>query len=201
VARLINGGTVSISQRRTGNTGTTRKSQNKIRIQIKIMSFRTFIANKIIGFGRRIGRSNSSELKVTLSDHSIDVRMVDTDIDELYWDDNLYKFGNVFPAGYSNPIKVSVDHKPEISKPDTVEVEESKPDTEPDSKEGGEGEEDSAHVSVMSTKRYKMFMKQTLASDLLNPKEQLDKLMYAIIGVAVLQFVTMVLLAFTSGAI
>lgn len=154
------------------------------------MSIRTRLGNWLIRRGRGIGRKEGeSELAVILSDHSIKTRMVDTDRDDLAWDHNLYRHGNVFIQDYANPIKPRVDHDPELQNSDEIQV------------DPPEDAHEDEHVQMISSNRFASFMKQQLIESLLNPREQWRLILYAIVGVAVLQFVTIIGIAMTSGAV
>lgn len=148
------------------------------------MSIRARLGTKLIKTGRKVGRKDGrTELEVTLSDHSIDVRMVDVNSDRHAWDDTLYRYGNVFLSGYANPIKPTVRANTELEEPDTADMKE------------GDGVEDLAredrHTQLISSGRYSEFMKQQLIESILNPDEQWKKILYVVVGVAFLQMATL----------
>lgn len=152
------------------------------------MTLRTKIANWGIGFFRKLGRKpGESELAVELSDHSINVRMVETDTEQRAWDDNLYRYGNVFIDGYANPIKPSVEYNEELEDPDTVDVEE------------GSAEDSDSHVELISSPRYRDYMRQDLIGQLLNPREQWRIIAYAVIGLALIMAINLVVTLSAAG--
>lgn len=156
------------------------------------MGLRSYIANALIARGRSIGRSAGLEMKVELSDHSIDVAMADPDREDLAWDGDLYKHGNVFIHGYANPVKPTVNYNEALEDPDTVEVEGS-------DCEGAQSVAEDAHVELISSPRYRDYMRQDLISQLLNPREQWRLLAYGIIALGILMLPTMILSAAAAG--
>lgn len=158
------------------------------------MTVKTYIGNALIGLGRKIGRSEGqSELAVTISDHSIDAHMVETSKENLAWDDNLYRHGNVFVKGYANPVKPVVNHNKELENPDTVELEEGDGDTDSDV--------DDTHVELISSPRYRDYMRQDLISQLLNPREQWRLIAYAIIAVGFILVINLVVTLSAAGVL
>lgn len=155
------------------------------------MSIRTTIANQLIGVGRKLGRNpGESELKVSVSDHDIKVKMVDTDKQDHAWDHDLYKSGGIFYRGHANPLKIRLNQKEGMAEKDTVELEESEQDDS----------DNNTHVEVMSSNRYRKFMYQSLIQDLVNPTENWKKLVYGLIGVGVLQFLTIIVVLVSTGS-
>lgn len=163
------------------------------------MVVRAWLSNKFVGFGRKIGRADGQELMVDLSEHSISVGMVDPERDDLAWDDSLYRHGNVFLKGYANPIKPTVTRHNELEEPDTAEIEEIDSEaTDAVSAETDGGED--GHVKLISSARFGEFMRQQLIESLLNPREQWRLLMYAMIGLGALQFLTMIVTLYATGS-
>lgn len=155
------------------------------------MSIRTKIANQLLSLGRKLGRNpGKSELKVSVSDHDIKIRMVDTDKKEHAWDHDLYKSGGLFYRGHANPLKINLSQNDGMAEKDTVELEESE----------DESYVDEPHKEVMSSNRYRKFMYNSLISDLVNPTENWKKLVYGIVGVGVLQFLTIIVVLVTTGS-
>ena len=132
--------------------------------------------------------------KIELSDHSIEIELSNPDKDKRAWDTNLYRNGNVFVSGYANPIKPSVEHNPQLETKDTVTVEHGDVD-------GDETEDtdETKHISLISSSRYRDYMRQDLISQLLTPQEQWKLLAYGIIGVGILQFLTMIVIVYATG--
>lgn len=117
-------------------------------------------------------------MAVTVSDHSIDVRMVDPSDESLAWDGSMYRYGNLFIDGYANPIKPRVEAHKDLAQEDTAHIEEGGDDSETDS--------DDSHTKLISSKRYAQFMRQDLMESILNPREQWRLIAYAVIALAVL---------------
>ena len=128
---------------------------------------------------RIAGQTLGYQLVVELSDHSIDISMERPDKTERAWDDRLYKSGNVFLKGYANPIKPSIEPNDKLENHDEVDIEESNERPTPESQ----------HVSVISSSRFKTYMKQDLISQLLTPKEQWRIIAYAVGALALLMFI------------
>ena len=142
---------------------------------------REAIATWFVRSGRSIGRLLGCELKVDVSDHSIQTSMVKPDKERWAWDDTLYKKGCLFVDGYANPVKPSVDYNKDLEDPDTVTVKESEQQATEDDTEDSE-----EHVSMISSPRYREYMRQDLISQMLNPREQWRLVVYAVIALAVL---------------
>jgi len=155
------------------------------------------VGTKILGFGRSIARSFGYELAVTVSDHSIQLQMVNpNDTEERAWDDNLYRHGNLYMSGYANPIKPRVEqhsglkNKDQARHHDTVTV--------PD---GGEEQAEQVHTQLMSSGRYQDYMLQDLISQVLNPQEQWKKLFYAVVATAIIASLSLITSASAAGVI
>lgn len=132
---------------------------------------------------RSFGNVLGCELAVNAGGHTLDAKMVPPKkTKELAWDDELYVQGNLFVGDYANPIKPTVDYNKSIEEPDTVGV------------EASENGETDAHVSVISSPRYSLFMMQDLVSQLLNPSERLTVIQWVLIGIAGMLLVTLILL-------
>lgn len=144
------------------------------------MGVRTAIANFALGMGRSIGNSMGCELAVDVSGHSIETKMVPPKPNsERAWDDDLFVKGNLFVNDYANPVKPVVEHNEGIDDPDQVELETS-----------DEGDDD-VHTSVISSKRYGLFMMQNLVSELLNPSERLTTIQWILVGIAGMLLMTL----------
>lgn len=137
------------------------------------MGLRSALATQMIGYARLCGRLMGCEVAVDAGGQELDVKMVHPSHDgERAWDDSMYVHGNLFVDGYANPVKLQVTVNPSLDEPDTVDVEVSE-----------NGSESPQNVSVISSARYRLFMMQDLVSELLNPKERLDKILYAILAI------------------
>lgn len=152
-------------------------------------SFATWMLNTARSIGRLLGR----ELVVEFSDHSIKLTMEKQRGSNRAWDNNLYKRGSVFYRGYANPLKITIDHKPEMGKKDTAEIEEADTDDT-------DTEDSNREADVITSDRYTQFMRNDLISQLLNPQEQWDKLLYGMIGIGALQFLTVIVTLWTTGS-
>lgn len=164
------------------------------------MSYREVPVNWLLSLALGLGSALGLKQRVELSDHSINVSLTLPSTDRRAWDTNQYRNGNVFVDGYANPVKPRVNHREQLEDPDTIDVEDGEPDDGP----AGETETDtdaSGHVSLISSSRYRDYMRQDLVSQLLTPKEQWRLIMYGVIGLGVLMFVNMVLLVYSTGGV
>lgn len=151
------------------------------------------VANKFIGFGRKLGRNFGYRMAVDQSGHTLQAHMVNPNAGDRAWDPDMFRHGNLFISGYANPVKLSIDYEPELEEPSTVDVKES------DVVETDGGEE--AHKAVISSPRYREYMRQDLIAQLLNPEEQWKKLMYAILAVIGLSIMNTALAASAAGVL
>lgn len=144
----------------------------------------------MIGIGRSLARQSGSELKVELSEHSIDIEMVEADktSPERVWRDDLYRYGNVYIANYANPIKPTTVDSEEHD--NVQEVEYTDEETEPDGD----------HTKLIRSGEYRSYIKQALMEAVLNPTEQWRLLVYGLIALGVLQFMTMILIMYATGS-
>lgn len=136
------------------------------------------------------------ELAVEVSDHSIKTEMEVPDNSERAWDRDLYKHGNLFVASYANPIKPSVNHNPDLDTPDEIDVEEG---NQKEGKVKTETESES-HVELISSGRYREYMRQDLISQLLTPESRWNLLVWAILAVSVLQFFNIIVTLWSTGS-
>lgn len=134
------------------------------------------LCNGIIHRTRKFGRKFGYELKVTQSSHSLHTKMVNPNADEHAWDPDLYKHGNLFLQGHGNPVKMHVDRTH-----DEGEMSENKV-TAKDS----HGES----VEIIASPFYKELIKADKLGQLLNPEEQWQKMMYALIGILVISSIS-----------
>jgi hypothetical protein len=152
---------------------------------------REFIANSLISAGRMLGQTTGLQLAVELSEHSITIEMEQPDESNRAWDTSLYKHGNVFLDGYANPIKPAVDQQTGLENPDHVEEGES--DSEGDGSDG-------PHTQLISSGRYRDYMRQDLISQLLTPESRWNKMLYGLIAVAALQFLGIIITLYATGS-
>lgn len=164
-----------------------------------LLGVRASISNTFLTWGRKLGRSANLELEVELSEHSIEIGMVNPNGDDRAWDENMYKYGNVFPKGYANPIKPVVAENKQLEDPDTVKLQGSDESGTQAVSEDDDGDEDDGHVKLISSPRFGAFMRQKLIESLLNPREQWRLIMYAVIGVGVLQFLGIIATLWATG--
>jgi hypothetical protein len=113
---------------------------------------------------------------------------------ERAWDDSLYKRGNLFVDGYANPIKPKVRYNKDLENPNTIDVQEG------DTPDDREPEDDSTnHLELISSPRYREYMRQDLISQLLNPQEQWRLIVYGIIALGALQFLSIIITMYVTG--
>lgn len=167
------------------------------------MSIRNYLATAAVNWARSFGRLLGTELVVETSQHSIETRMEQPDKTQRAWDPDLYKHGQLFYAGYANPIKPAVDVRNELEDPDTVDIVEGDADaTQADTADADEDADDSQeeHVQMISSPRYRKYMRQDLISQLLTPKEQWRIIAYGVLGLAALQFTTIAVILYATGS-
>lgn len=158
---------------------------------------RESIANSLIAAGRLIGSVSGLELAVEVSDHSITTTMEQPDEDKRAWDQDLYKRGNLFVSGYANPIKPRVRFNEELENPNELDVQEGDVDAED---VDSEDDSDTAHVQLISSGRYREYMRQDLISQLLTPESRWNILVWGLIGIGVLLFFDMILTLWATGS-
>lgn len=156
------------------------------------MGFRTWMATWLLSNARLIGRYLGTELVVETSDHSIKTTMETPDKSSRAWDDNMYRYGQLYIKGYANPVKPSVEYHEDLRDPDTATLEEMRTD-------GGEGDYPELHTELISSPRYREYMRQDLISQLLNPREQWRLIAYAVIGLALLMVANVVISLSAAG--
>jgi hypothetical protein len=163
------------------------------------------IATAVLQTARSFGRILGCELAVETSQHSLKTSMVVPDRNDRAWDPGLYKYGNLFHEGYANPIKPRARRNTELEDPDTIDVETS--DATADVEAAADDEEldksddtDVEHVKLISSPRYRKYMRQDLISQLLTPKEQWRLIAYGVLGLAGVQVVTLLVILWANGS-
>jgi hypothetical protein len=162
------------------------------------MSYRAAPANWLIAAGRSLGRTLGCQLAVDVNDHSIELEMEVPSKDTRAWDTDLYRYGNLFVGSYANPIKPRVEYNEDLENPDEITHVEGEPEDAPHGESETDGE-DVGHVQLISSPRYRDYMRQDLISQLLTPQEQWKLIAYAVAGVIALQFVTMIIVLYATG--
>lgn len=160
---------------------------------------RTWIANTMLGIARSTGKLFGLQLAIELSDHSIELSMEHVDKGERAWDTSLYKSGNVFVKGYSNPIKPRVEYHETLENPNTVAADEGNEDKE-DAREDADTDADGPHVQLISSPRYRDYMRQDLISQLLTPDAQWKLLAYAVLAIGFFVVVNIIVSLSAAGA-
>lgn len=155
---------------------------------------RESIANSLIAAGLAVGTATGLQQVVELSDHSISISVEQPDESNRAWDDSLYKNGNVFIDGYSNPVKPQVKQHTGLQNPDTAEIEEGEPDG------GSDVDESDTHAQLITSSRYRDYMRQDLISQLLTPESRWNKMLYGLIGIGALQFLGIVITLYATGS-
>jgi hypothetical protein len=158
------------------------------------MTIRGTIATTLLQYSRVFGRMLGCQLAVETSEHSIQTTMEVPNQDDRAWDPGLFKHGNLFVAGYANPVKPSVKVNKELETPDVVEVDEGDPAKMEDT------DDDPAHAQLISSARYRKYMRQDLISQLLTPKEQWRLIAYGVMAVAGMQLLTVAVILWATGS-
>jgi len=154
------------------------------------MSYREIPANWLLSKARSFGRSLGCELVVDVSDHSIKTSMEVPNTDKRAWDSNMYHRGQLFRAGYANPIK-PVEVLEDDEKYDQVKK-------SIDIIESGEQAE-RGEVGMLPSWRYQEHQDQHTISQMVNPTEQWRKILYAVLGLGLLMMMNVVISAYLAG--
>lgn len=160
------------------------------------MSLRETIATTALNSARTLGRTLGCELVIDASQHSLKTSMEQPDKTTRAWDSDLYKRGQLYYEGYANPIKPRVRQNSELETPDEVDVVEGEgegEDSEPESQSDG------PHVELISSARYRKYMRQDLISQLLTPKERWRLIAYAVLGIGILVMFNIILMLYVNG--
>jgi hypothetical protein len=144
---------------------------------------------------RSAGELLGYQLAVEVSDHSIDIQLEKPNHEQRAWDTNLYSDGNLFVEGYANPIKPRVEYNEDLENPDTIDVEDGDPD------EHTQDFESERHVELISSPRYRDYMRQDLISQILTPDTRWKLLAYAVGVVAFLVVVNVMVSLSAAGVI
>lgn len=157
---------------------------------------REWLSTVAIRNARSFGRLLGCELVVDASTHSLETSMEMPDREQRAWDPDLYKHGQLYVAGYANPIKPVIEHNAELEEPDTVHIQKG----EAEADDGLEESDDDTTAAIITSERYKTYMQQDLISQLLNPREQWRLLVYGIIALGALQFIAIIITMYATGA-
>lgn len=152
---------------------------------------RQWLATFAMGSARKFGRALGCELVVEVSDHSIKTTMEVPDTSKRAWDGNLFRRGQLFVKGYANPIKPRIIRHDDREELDEVDVEEG---------DGAADAEDDRRLELIPSTRYREYLNQHLISELVNPQEQWQLLVYGIIALGVLLFVNMIVTLHATGS-
>lgn len=166
------------------------------------MSYREIPVNMMLATAEAMGSAMGLKRKVEISDHSVTVEMTNPDQDSRAWDLDMFKRTNVFVRGYANPIKPVVDYNEQLENPDTVDVDDSDvadDDTDGNGDETDAEDDDGHHVSLISSARYRDYMRQDLVSQLLTPQEKWRLLAYGIMGAALLVLFDTIITVYVNG--
>lgn len=154
------------------------------------------IATVGMSLARSLGRSLGCELVVETSDHSINLSMERPQTADRAWDHDLYQHGQLYYRGYANPIKPVVQPADSRDELDDVAVEEGETDAETP---GSDGEDRERTVGLVPSTRWRMYLDQHLISELVRPEERWKLLVYGVLGVAGLQFITIIVIVYLMG--
>lgn len=160
------------------------------------MKIAAYPAMACISIGLFIANLFGYERCIEVSDHSIEIGLEKPNKTTRAWDSNLYKRGNLFLAGYANPIKPRADYDTSLENPDTIEHVEGEPYDDTDA----ETDTDGAHVQLISSSRYREYMRQDLISQLLTPQEQWKLIAYIVGALGVLMLINVVISLAAAGA-
>lgn len=174
---------------------------------------RETIANALIGAGRSIGQMSGLEMAVDVSNHDFEVHMMNPNAEKRDWDSEMFKSGNLFYQGYANawrPIKAKINRVSSADEPDKIELEgdvESDEVTEPQLEAAGmeatadvDNPDTGRWVGVKASKSYITTIEHDNYSQLLNPKEHMQLVMYGLIALGILAFFQMIITLWATGS-
>jgi len=176
------------------------------------MSYREIPINAALGLVVGIGQSIGLKQKVEISDHTVSVELTLPDQDTRAWDKDHFRHSNVFMKGYANPIKPVVRHHPNLEEKDTVHLQAQSETLQHEANQTAEDEDnhadeesetedssDDTHVSLISSSRYRDYMRQDLVSQLLTPQEQWKLIAYGILALGMLLFLNTIIMFWING--
>lgn len=148
------------------------------------------LANFAMSTGMGLGHALGCEETVELSRHSIDLSMrVPGTREGQAWDSQLYKRGNVFVEGYANPIKPAPVHTADMAEADDIWLIEGETDVSTEDMELG----------MIPSYQYQHDLDQSMLSQMVNPQKELQKLLYVLVAIIVLQFMTLIAMLYVNG--
>lgn len=160
------------------------------------MGVRTYLLTGALNQLRDLANVLGCQLVIEGSDHSLETSFESPDKNSRAWDSDLYRRGQLYIKGYANPVKLSKNYDHELENPDTAELEESDKDFD----DVDEELDKTAHTELISSPRYREYMRQDLISQLLNPRAQWRLLAYAVIALGILMTANIIISAAAAGA-
>lgn len=163
------------------------------------MALRDHLATFAMRIARAFGHRIGCYLVIEPSEHTVRLSMEVPSKSNRAWDLNHYRWTNIFPDGYANPIRIDVDRHKALETPDEVLPVETRNSTEEAHLAADGGEDVTSHIQLISSHRYREFMRQNLISQLINPSEKLNRLFLAfmvVIGLLIMQIMLIIFSVF-----
>ena len=151
------------------------------------MPIRTYLATAAIKRARSFGNKLGCELVVEDQGHTLAAPMEPPNTTKRAWDPRLWKSGQLYVEGYANPVKPVVRRTDRENEMDEIDV------------SVGVNNEGAEDVGMLPSYRYQIHQDQHTISELVNPQEQWRLIMYAIIAVGALVFVSMLVTVYLTG--
>lgn len=153
------------------------------------MGLRSLIASGALNTGRKIGHALGCELVIETSPHSLETSMEPPNKTNRAWDPDFWKSGQLYVAGYANPVKPVVERHIDQGDQDQVKV------------QSDDLEDDERHTAIVSSTMYRTYQDQHLASELILPSEQWKRIFYAVVGLGLLMMFSLGVQVMGSGVI
>ena len=150
---------------------------------------RSWLATGAIKKARKFGRMLGCEVVVEDRGHTLAVTMEPPNTNKRAWDPRLWKSGQLYVEGYANPVKPVVRRTDRENEMDDIDV------------TVGVNNEGADDVGMLPSYRYQIHQDQHTISELVNPQEQWRLLMYAVIAVGALVFVSMLITVYVGGGV
>jgi hypothetical protein len=151
------------------------------------MGFRSTVATGALNYARSVGEKMGLRLAVEVDGGELKTSMEVPDTDVRAWDSDLFRKAGLFIKGYANPVKPVVTRNPEPKEPDDLEAD-------------GAPADDSKVFDVVPSYRYREHQDQSVLSELVNPTEQWKTIVYLVLGMIGLQFLTVIVTLYATGS-
>ena len=160
------------------------------------MGVGSWLATHVLNYARAFGHRMGCNLEVEVRGDRIETKMAHPKISKKAWDSDMYDSAGLFVHGFANPVKPVVERSADPNEPDDLDVDAA---GDVPLTDGGELVEQKT-FDVIPSYRYLEHMNQHIISELVNPTEQWQLIVYGIIGIAALQFFTIIVTMWATGS-